>query len=85
MTIRVTSRDIKRGQRRLNDCCPVALALRRHFPHSAVRVHWSALELLGEMRPMAKRVQRWVHRYDDGLSVRPFEFTLPRRAQIPTR
>jgi hypothetical protein len=85
--IRVTVDDIADGKQEQEDGCPVALALARFFKMGTNHVRARPDEIvlfLGHLGPEYQVIRRktptvvatWMERYDEGLRVTPFEFTL---------
>ncbi len=77
VTIHVTQEDILRGEKRMCQHCPVALALQRATgtvfrvgEHEATRHDYRAKARL----PMA--LQHWIRAFDNGEPVKPIEATL---------
>lgn len=77
ITIRVTAKDIKNGNKA--DCClcPVALAMRRVIPYCQVHSKVFNVPLNFHDYPLPKKVQAWIERFDRGWGrVKPFSFKI---------
>ena len=80
-TVKVTKRDIQRGERINSRKCPVALALRR----LTTRDIWVGISTIWERGfkrkevKLPKAAQVFIERFDDERAVKPFTFkiTLP--------
>jgi len=75
-TVRVEKEDIKNGMKMSNVCCPVALALNRTFQTTDVFVGCGVLRVGDKLRDVPRRVEKFIHRFDSGVRVRPFSFEI---------
>lgn len=73
-TIYVTPDDIEIGVRRNALHCPVANAMKRHWPSPAVGNEYCWPTDAAVKLPMS--AQRFTERFDAGKPVKPFKFTL---------
>jgi hypothetical protein len=85
MTINVTQSDIQKGSR--NNCvmCPIALAIRRAIPGSAVLVGGKRVDINGKNYDLPESARKFIYQFDNDTQVIPFSFTLgePNRFQMP--
>lgn len=75
MKIQVTQEDISNGKTNIY-ACPIALSLRREFPSAKVGV---AITLDGSWKDAIQappEALKFMNDFDDGKSVKPFEFEL---------
>ena len=77
----VTAEDIAKGERYSANRCPVALALNRLVPDSSVGYGGDGYKAwIGDgwasSKPLPPIAQNFVGRFDQGLPVEPFDFTL---------
>ena len=74
MQIEVTKNDIKRGG--IESCdCPVALAMRRHWPEARVgSTRFSKDMIPFEQHDLPDKAVNWIKEYDSGMPVAPFTF-----------
>lgn len=74
--IRVTKKDIEKGEANEYRSCPVALALqRRGFEDVSVHIDRFYLVAHAPTR-LSKRTREFVRDFDDGMEVKPFSFTI---------
>lgn len=85
ITIDVTTTDIKRGMRQSLAKCPVARAVRRHFPKRLIFVTADVIEVVVRDKFSNKpvmcymvpsRVTAFIKRFDAKQSVKPFKARL---------
>lgn len=78
--IQVTQEDIAKGKKSDSSCCPVALACLKTLNKTWSNV-FEQLSLIedGGMEIFAKRrqLEDFIHKFDAGEKVEPFEFELP--------
>lgn len=71
----VTANDIKRGVRGKGDTCPIAFAMRKHWPQAVVfnrEFYRDPLEL--DFRPLPLTAITFIDDFDRGREVKPFAF-----------
>lgn len=73
--IKVTKKHIQKGGKYYNDC-PVALAIKDVFPDKTVSVDGMYIFVTPKNIKCPRSVSRFVNRYDDEKSVKPFNFIL---------
>lgn len=79
--IEVTQEDIKKGERGMARCCPIALAVRRALGVEQVVV-FTKVDVKGKfIIDSPPKVLRWACDFDDCLPVSPFSFYLDVPAQ----
>ena len=84
--VQVTAEDIAMGVRSSGSCCPVARAISRSLgrgvnvlEYGERRLHVIAqnYQSIDDDVPLAKEVERWIRRYDQGIgSPEPFSFEI---------
>lgn len=78
-TVNITADNIAKGKPSRSGGCPVALALKAEGFH-AIGVGFSfGLFKLGKIQfsfGIPRKVENFIHRFDDGKSVKPFSFRL---------
>ena len=77
-TIVVTQADIDNGERGDNLQCPIALAMRRHWPDPGVGLELFWPDPDSHPCDLPDRAKRWIERFDTGkgVPVKPFRFTV---------
>ena len=77
MKIKVTKEHIENGVR--EDCllCPVATAVQEKIGKYMVTVRSDYIYINGETYPLTPETGEFVHMFDNGYEVAPFEFELP--------
>lgn len=81
-TINVTARDLKRGVKGSCGLCPIALAVKRHFPGLLVSTGFLLVKIsnasMQEQRRaiMPELASQFVYDFDSFSSVKPFSFKL---------
>ena len=73
--ITVTSYDIGAGDTRCPESCPIALAILRDHPQSAVAVYDDYMVLDDKRLELPIDAQRWIYQFDAGNTVEPITFT----------
>ena len=76
MKIKVTADHIVHGTPGECTSCPIALAIREQYGYDNVGVTDTLAEVEGDYILLPAEAQRFVYRFDQGLSVDPFEFDL---------
>jgi hypothetical protein len=77
VTVKITADDIAAGETVSANNCPIALALKRHFPRrKEIAVGDWSIRLGSTVIGIPKKAERFLDRFDDGKRVRPFSFEI---------
>lgn len=76
MLINVTARDIKFGIAVHGSRCPIARAIRRHFPKTDIAVSQTRFWVGSTPHHLPEAATRFIRDFDHGWEVSPFQFTV---------
>lgn len=76
LAIRVTRDDIQNGETESATRCPIARAIRRLGKKKWISVVPYQIELGDAVYQMPETARNFLDRFDDGLAVEPFSFTM---------
>lgn len=77
VTISVTEDDILKGKPRSSNHCPIARAANRVHHAEDVRVYYCGILTSRGRIPLPQSATDFITRFDVGLKVSPFSFTIP--------